>query len=125
MIKETPEGVLVTVKVLPRSSRCEICGIHGDAMKIKVTSPPVDGRANEEIIAFVADSLGIKKGRVTIVTGHAATRKTVAVAGCCRGDIDHLLGSGRLQVAVPATIDSMAVTAPRRKGKGKGKEDKP
>lgn len=81
MIRETPEGILVTVKVLPRSSRCEICGIQGEALKIKVTAPPVDGRANEEIISFLADSLGIRKGRVTIVAGHGASRKTVAVAG--------------------------------------------
>jgi len=92
MIKETPEGVLVAVKVLPRSSRCEICGRHGDALKIKVTSPPVDGRANEEVVDFLTENLGIKKSRVNIVAGHNATRKVIAVAGCRRGDIERLLG---------------------------------
>jgi len=92
MIRETPEGFLLNVKALPRSSRCGICGIYGDALKIKVTAPPVDGRANEEIIAFLASGLGIKKGQVRIVTGHNATRKTVAVTGCRREDIERLMG---------------------------------
>ncbi|HAJ26196.1 MAG TPA: hypothetical protein DCG53_02940 [Syntrophus sp. (in: bacteria)] len=47
MIKETAAGVLLALKVLPRSSRCAIIGPHGDALKIKVTSPPLEGRANE------------------------------------------------------------------------------
>ncbi|HOF05860.1 MAG TPA: DUF167 domain-containing protein [Syntrophales bacterium] len=92
MIKETPEGVLVTVKVLPRSSRCGICGRHGDALKMKVTSPPVDGRANEEVIEYLAACLGIKKGQVTIVAGHNTTRKIIAVTGCRRGEMERLLG---------------------------------
>jgi hypothetical protein len=92
MIRETPEGFLLNVKALPRSSRCGICGIYGDALKIKVTAPPVDGRANEEIIAFLASGLGIKKGQVTIVAGHNATRKVVAVTGCGREDIERLMG---------------------------------
>ena len=88
MIKETSAGVLLKLKVLPRSSRCEIVGPHGGALKIKVTSPPVEGRANEEICEFLAETLGIKKGRVAIVSGHASQRKTVAIAGCNRQDLE-------------------------------------
>ncbi|MDI9570161.1 MAG: DUF167 domain-containing protein [Pseudomonadota bacterium] len=92
MIRETPEGFLLDIKVLPRSSRCGICGIQGDALKIKVTAPPVDGRANEEIVAFLADVLGIRKGQVTITAGRNATRKVVAVTGCGRRDLERLIG---------------------------------
>lgn len=91
MIKETAEGVLLTLKVLPRSSRCEIIGLHGDALKIKVTAPPVDGRANEEIIEYLATALGIKKGKLSIVAGHASTRKTIAISGCNRQDVNGLM----------------------------------
>jgi len=90
MIKETSAGILLTLKVLPRSSRCEIIGPHGDALKIKVTSPPVEGRANEEIVEFLAETLGIKKGQVAIVSGHASRQKTVAITGCNRHELERL-----------------------------------
>jgi uncharacterized protein (TIGR00251 family) len=88
MIKETPEGVLLKLKVLPRSSRCEIIGPHGDALKIKVAAPPLEGRANDEIIEFLAHTLGIKKSQVVIVAGHASRQKTVAIAGCNRQELE-------------------------------------
>ncbi|MDQ1277159.1 MAG: uncharacterized protein QG555_199 [Thermodesulfobacteriota bacterium] len=92
MIKEIPAGVLLKLKVLPRSSRCELVGRHGDALKIKVTAPPLEGRANEEIIEFLAEALGIKKGRLTIITGHKSQHKTVAITGCNQQDLDSLTG---------------------------------
>lgn len=97
MIKETSEGVLLTLKVLPRSSRCGIVGLHGDAWKIKVTSPPVEGRANEEIVAFLSETLGIKKGQVTIVSGHTSQRKTVAITGCNRQDLERHVSTTKKQ----------------------------
>ena len=90
MIKEIPDGVLLKLKVLPRSSRCEIIGPHGDALKIKVTAPPVEGRANEEIVEFLAETLGIKKGQVAIVSGNLSKRKTVAITGCNRQELERL-----------------------------------
>ena len=92
MIKETAAGVLLALKVLPRSSRCAIIGPHGDALKIKVTSPPLEGRANEEIVEFLAETLGIKKGQVAIVSGHASRQKTVAITGCNRQELERLTG---------------------------------
>lgn len=92
MIKEIPDGVLLKLKVLPRSSRCEIVGRHGDALKIKVTAPPLEGRANEEIVEFLAETLGIKKGRLAIVAGHKSQQKTVAIAGCNHQDLECLAG---------------------------------
>jgi uncharacterized protein (TIGR00251 family) len=88
MIKEIPDGVLLKLKALPRSSRCEIIGPHGGALKIKITAPPLEGRANEEIIEFLADTLGIKKNQVTIVSGHASRQKTVAITGCNRQELE-------------------------------------
>jgi uncharacterized protein len=90
MIKETSAGVLLKIKVLPRSSRCEIIGTHGDALKIKVISPPVDGRANDEIVEFLSVTLGIKKAQVAIVSGHKSQRKTVAITGCNSQELERL-----------------------------------
>ena len=79
--QENPEGVLFQIKVLPRSSRSEAAGRHGDALKLKITAPPVDGKANEEVVRYLAKFLGVKAARVAIVAGDHARIKTVAVAG--------------------------------------------
>jgi hypothetical protein len=74
----------LTVWVQPRSSRTEVAGMHGDAVKIRLAAPPVDGAANEELIHFLADKLGLPRSAVTIATGHTGRRKTVAFEGIDR-----------------------------------------
>jgi uncharacterized protein (TIGR00251 family) len=81
-IRETPAGVVFRIRVIPRALRCEVAGTQDDALKIRTKAPPVEGKANEECIRLLADLLGVKKAQVTIVAGHAARTKTVAVAGC-------------------------------------------
>lgn len=78
---ERPEGVLFQIKVLPRSARSEVTGVHGDALKIKITAPPVEGKANEEIVRFLAKRLGVKSAQVSIVNGGHSQIKTIAVSG--------------------------------------------
>jgi len=86
-IKETEEGVVFHIRVLPRASRCEIAGIQGDALKIKITAPPVDGKANDECIKFLSDRLGIKKSRISIIAGHASKNKKIAISGATERDM--------------------------------------
>lgn len=73
--------VRFNVRVQPRASRREIAGAHGAALKVRLHSPPVDGAANDELIAFLAKSLGVGKGAVRIVAGHSSRGKTVEVVG--------------------------------------------
>jgi uncharacterized protein len=80
-IRETEAGVAFHVRVVPRASRCEVAGIQGEALKIRLKAPPVEGKANEECIRFLADLLGVKKAQVRIFAGHTARTKTVAIAG--------------------------------------------
>lgn len=80
-IKETKNGVIFNIRVVPRSSRCELAGIQENALKLKITAPPVDGKANEECIKFLADKLGVRKSRVAIIAGYKSKRKTIAVSG--------------------------------------------
>jgi uncharacterized protein len=57
------------VHVQPRASRVGLCGVHGDALKLAVTAPPVDGKANKEVIAFLATVLKIPKKEIVIIGG--------------------------------------------------------
>ena len=74
-------GVTFAVRVVPRASKNEIVGIHGDALKIRVTAPPVEGRANEALVAFLAQRLGVRKSQVEIVAGATSRRKMIRVIG--------------------------------------------
>ena len=80
-IRETETGVVFRIRVVPRASRCEPAGFQGDALKLRITAPPVEGKANEACIALLAELLGVKKAQVTIISGHASRTKTVAVEG--------------------------------------------
>lgn len=80
-LRETGTGVIFRIRVVPRASRCESAGFQDDALKLRITAPPVEGKANEACIALLAELLGVKKARVTIIAGHASRTKTVAVEG--------------------------------------------
>ena len=80
-IRETAAGAVFKIRVVPRASRSEPAGIQGDALKLRLNAPPLEGRANDECIRFLANILGVKKAQVTIIAGHAARTKTVAVEG--------------------------------------------
>ena len=72
----------LSVYVLPKSSKTEVVGKYGDAIKIKLKSPPVDGAANEELIRFLSKALEIPRRNIEIIKGHTNKRKTVSIAGC-------------------------------------------
>ena len=71
----------IKVMVLPRSSRTQIIGIEDDTYKVKLTAPPVEGKANKALIELLARRLGIGKGRVDIVSGSRSRLKTVRIYG--------------------------------------------
>lgn len=90
-IKETTDGVVFSIQVLPRSSKCEITGCQGESLKIKITAPPVEGRANEGCIRFLAAVLRIKKNRINIVAGLKSRKKTVAIKGLNKKDVEVII----------------------------------
>ncbi|HYE16050.1 MAG TPA: DUF167 domain-containing protein [Pyrinomonadaceae bacterium] len=83
MIEHTESGGAVTfrVKVVPRSSRASVAGEHGGALRVRVTSPPVEGAANDELVRLLARELGVPARSVEIVAGHSTKNKTVRVEG--------------------------------------------
>jgi uncharacterized protein (TIGR00251 family) len=80
-VRETAAGAVFRVRVVPRASRSGVAGVQGDALKLRIMAPPVEGKANDECIRVLAELLRVKKGQVTIIAGHASRTKTVAVEG--------------------------------------------
>ena len=76
-IQEDTRGVKFKVFVQPRSSKNMIAGLHGDALKIKLTAPPVDNAANKMCIKFLSKSLQVSKSSIEIISGHTSRTKMV------------------------------------------------
>jgi uncharacterized protein (TIGR00251 family) len=85
------EGTRLRLRVAPGSRRPGIAGRHGDGWKVRVAQPPEDGRANEAVLALLADAFELPRGAVSIVSGHAARDKIVAVDGIGSDEADRRL----------------------------------
>jgi hypothetical protein len=83
-LTEANGGVTFAVRVVPRSSRNQIAGVEGGALKIKLTAPPVEGAANAALIEVIAAWLGVRRSAVSIVSGDKARNKLVRVSGVTR-----------------------------------------
>ncbi|HEX9729356.1 MAG TPA: DUF167 domain-containing protein [Gemmatimonadales bacterium] len=81
----------MAIYVQPRAARTEVAGRHGDALKIRVKAPPVDGAANDELVRFLAKRLGVSRGAVQIIAGATGRAKRVAVDGMSAADIQRRL----------------------------------
>jgi len=78
---ESRRTVTVKIKVEPRSSKSGIAGMYGDALKVKLTSPPVDGKANRELVEVLAKAFGVRKSDIEIVSGMNSKNKLVRIVG--------------------------------------------
>jgi len=74
-------GVRFAIRVQPRASKNEVAGIYGTALKIRLQAPPVDGAANDALVSFLADLLGVSRRSVRIISGDSSRNKTVEVDG--------------------------------------------
>jgi uncharacterized protein (TIGR00251 family) len=81
MITSTPDGVLIDVRVTPRASHSRLDGAHAGALRVRLHAPPVDGAANDELIAVMAEAFGVPKRAVAIVSGQDSRSKRVRVSG--------------------------------------------
>ncbi len=78
---KTENTMTITIKVEPRSSRSGVAGPYGNGLKVKLTSPPVEGRANRELIEVLAKTYGIAKKDVEIISGRNSKNKVVRLTG--------------------------------------------
>ncbi len=88
---EGKEGCTFRVRVSPRSRRDEVVGLHGDALKIRLTAPPVRGKANRALREFLAGQLDVSPSAVEILTGHTSRQTRVRVMGVSAEAIHALL----------------------------------
>lgn len=89
---DSRRGAAITVKVTPRSRKTAVAGLMDDGtIKIKVAAPPVDGAANQALVEFLAQTLGLPKGQVDIVAGETSERKLISLVGISPEKVDRIL----------------------------------
>jgi uncharacterized protein len=92
-VQDGSQGVTFAVKVHPRAKKDAITGELGDALKVSLTTPPVEGRANDACIEFFAKLLKVPRSSVTIASGQTSRNKVIRVTGVNRGYVvDRLRG---------------------------------
>lgn len=91
IIRQTCKGLEIRVKVSPNSSRESVCFKEGESLIIKLKAPPIEGRANRDLIKIVARKLGVAPGRVTVLKGLTSREKTLLVEEVTEADaVDRL-----------------------------------
>jgi len=91
-ISPTATGVRLRLRIQPRASREEVVGVSGDAIRVRLTAPPVEGAANEALIRFLALRLEVPRSAVELVSGLTGRTKLVAVAGLSAEETGRRLG---------------------------------
>lgn len=78
---QDPTGVTIALQVIPRARRTEVVGPQGDVLRVRVAAPPVEGAANEALISFLAEALGIRKRDIALLSGERGRRKRLRIHG--------------------------------------------
>jgi uncharacterized protein (TIGR00251 family) len=90
-IHDTPAGATFQVKVHPRARKNAITGVIGDTLKVALTAPPVEGRANEACVKFLAEFLNVPRSSVTIAAGEVSRQKLIRIAGMQAAQVEEKL----------------------------------
>ncbi len=91
-IRDSSEGVTFAVRIHPRAKKDAITGEVGGALKLSLTAPPVEGRANEACIQFFANFLKVARSSITIASGQTSRNKVIRVTGLSAADVQRRLG---------------------------------
>jgi uncharacterized protein (TIGR00251 family) len=90
-VQESAKGIIFAIKVQPRARRNAITGAVGEALKLALTDPPVDGRANQAVIEFLAELFEIPRASVTIASGETSRNKMVRISGLSKHAVERKL----------------------------------
>lgn len=86
-LTDIPAGAVLTLRIIPRAAKNSIQGQHGDALKVRLCAPPVDGAANTALIKFLSDTLSIPRARIQLLSGQTSRSKRVLLTGAKSNDI--------------------------------------
>jgi uncharacterized protein (TIGR00251 family) len=96
MIRETPAGVTLAVRAQPGAKKTAITGVYGEGaaaqLKIAVQAPPLEGRANHALVAFLAETFSVPKNAVELINGELSRSKVFLLRGVTLGQVEALLG---------------------------------
>ena len=97
-ITDAKGGAAFTVRVVPRASKTEIIGLMDDgALKVRLTAPPAEGKANEALVEFLAEVLSVRRDQIEIIAGHKGREKLISVIGITPDQVN--------QILIPAALD--------------------
>jgi hypothetical protein len=91
-VRDTAHGAQFALRVQPRASRNAFAGVMGDAIKLAITAPPVDGKANQAVIEYLSDFFRVPKSSITIVSGETGRNKLIAIRGMSAEQVLKKLG---------------------------------
>lgn len=90
--RKNGEVITLTLHVQPGAKRSEITGLHGEALKLKLAAPPIEGRANEALLRFIADKFSVPLRQVELKQGGQSRHKVIAIAGSVINPVSLLSG---------------------------------
>ena len=90
-ISDHPLGATFAIRVQPRAARTAMSGTVGDALKVSLSAPPLDGRANVALVEFFSEILSVPRSTVQVVAGERSRNKIVRIAGCRGAEVQRML----------------------------------
>ena len=90
-ISDHPLGATFSIRVQPRAARTAITGTMGEALKVTLSAPPLDGRANAAVVDFFSEILSVPRASVQVVSGERSRNKIVRIAGCSGAEVQRKL----------------------------------
>jgi len=92
-LQEHDEGTILSVRVVPRAKKSAFAGHHGEALKIRLAAPPVEGKANRALIAFLAQALGVRKQQIELLSGDRSRLKRLLIHDLSPAEVSGRLGT--------------------------------
>jgi uncharacterized protein (TIGR00251 family) len=89
--RDTPDGCTLTLRIQPGAKKNAVLTPHGDALRIALTAPPVDGKANEALITFIAEALSLPRARISLLSGQTSRSKVLRITGKSAAEVEAAL----------------------------------
>ena len=90
-LTDTPAGAVLNLRIVPRAAKNAIQGEHGDALKIRLCAPPVEGAANAALVEFLSDTFSLPRAQVQLLSGATSRNKRVLLSGCSTAVVRSIL----------------------------------